>query len=254
MTNGRRPACPTPRPQPASCSAPTFANSGLAFRWRGCKAQRWRDILPPDHDNVPLDITDSTSFPPQKRKRGRPMACRSPDKQTSLWDKSLFPSFLHTFASGSWATITRSRAQSSSRRFFSNKHWRVARKQTLIQVSKAPCEVRQMPAPRGASDDLNLRMQRAASSNGCRLLGRGLRESRESPALTLPVRGAPNKVFFFNTEAVGPRLRSLHILISQCFHAPTIRRHTSWAPRAIRGCSHVTRQNSPRDPSSCSAI
>ena len=60
LANGRRPACPGPRPQPASCNALTFANSGFAFRWRGCKVQRWRDIPPPDDDNVALDTMDST--------------------------------------------------------------------------------------------------------------------------------------------------------------------------------------------------
>jgi hypothetical protein len=32
VANGRTPASPAPRPQPASCNALTFANSGFAFR------------------------------------------------------------------------------------------------------------------------------------------------------------------------------------------------------------------------------
>src|SRR5258708_24930463 len=32
-------------------------------------------------------------IPPQKKRR-RPIACRPPDKQTSLWDNSLFPLLL----------------------------------------------------------------------------------------------------------------------------------------------------------------
>jgi len=97
-----------------------------------------------------------------------------------------------------------------------------------------------MPAPRGASDDLNLRMQGAPSSNGCRLLGRGLHECPRQPSFDIARPAADNKLFFFNTEAVVRRLRSLDIssatvsiyFISDCFHAPTIRRHTSSASRA----------------------
>jgi len=109
-----------------------------------------------------------------------------------------------------------------------------------------------MPAPRGASDDLNLRMQGAPSSNGCRLLGRGLHECPRQPSFDIARPAADNKLFFFNTEAVVRRLRSLDISSATVFMplqfvvTPQARREP------IQGCSHATRLNSPRDPSSCS--
>ena len=60
VANGCRPACPALRPQPASCNAAPSANSGIAFPWRGCKAQRWRDTPLPERDSVRLDMMNST--------------------------------------------------------------------------------------------------------------------------------------------------------------------------------------------------
>lgn len=56
VVSGHTPVCRVPRPQPAHRNAVPSANSGRVFQLREGKAQRWRDTLPPDRDNVAHDI------------------------------------------------------------------------------------------------------------------------------------------------------------------------------------------------------
>jgi hypothetical protein len=52
-------ANPVLRPEPSRRNAVPSANSGHVLQLRDRKAQQWRGILPPNRDNVALDLMDS---------------------------------------------------------------------------------------------------------------------------------------------------------------------------------------------------